>query len=167
MEHKVLAGSVRIPVIGLGTWGVGGFWDSDGSRDDQAVYTIRTALDLGYSHIDTAEVYASGHAEELVGEAIRGYERSRLLITSKVGKKNLAHDDVIASCTKSLTRLATPYIDVYLIHAPNPDVPLEETMRAMDVLVEHGMVRYIGVSNFSVGQMREAQRYSKNRIVVN
>jgi len=79
----------------------------------------------------------------------------------------LKYHDVIASCKKSLERLQTDYIDIYLIHAPNPEIPLEETMKAMDYLVDQKLVKFIGVSNFSVEEMKEAQKYSKHKIVAN
>ena len=167
MDNKNLTNSFKIPVIGLGTWGIGGFMETDSSNDEEAVQSIKDAIELGYSHIDTAELYGAGHTEELIGKAIQDFDRTKLIITSKVFKTNLKYDDVIASCKKSLEKLQTNFIDIYLIHAPNPEVPLEETMKALDYLVGQGMVKYIGVSNFSVEQMQEAQKYSKNKIVAN
>lgn len=165
--YKNLTNKFKIPVIGLGTWGIGGFMETDSSSDEEAVQSIKDAIELGYSHIDTAELYGAGHTEELIGNAIKDFNRSKIIITSKVFKTNLKYDDVIASCKKSLEKLQTNFIDIYLVHAPNPQIPLEETMKAMDYLVEQGLVKYIGVSNFSVEQMQEAQKYSKNRIVAN
>lgn len=167
MGYKTLTDDFKIPVIGLGTWGIGGFMETDSSKDEEGIQAIKDAIELGYTHIDTAELYGAGHTEELIGNAIKDLDRSKLIITSKVFKTNLKHDDVIASCKKSLEKLQTDYIDIYLIHAPNPEVPLKETMEAMDYLVEQGMVKFIGVSNFSVEQMQEAQKHSKNKIVAN
>ena len=167
MDYKALIDNFKIPVVGLGTWGIGGFMEADYSKDEEEVQAIKDAVELGYSHIDTAELYGAGHTEELIGNAIKDLDRSKLIITSKVFKTNLKYNDVIASCQESLERLQTDFIDIYLIHAPNPEIPLEETMRAMDWLVEQGMVKYVGVSNFSVEQMQEAQMYSKNKIVIN
>lgn len=160
-------GKLKIPVVGLGTWGIGGFMEADYSKDNESIYAIKEAINMGYSHIDTAEVYGAGHTEELVGEAIKSFDRSKLIITDKVFKINLRYNDLIKSCKNSLKRLQTNYIDIYLIHAPNPEIPLNETMKAMDYLVEQGLARHIGVSNFSVEQMMEAQKYSKNKIVAN
>jgi len=167
MDYKTLTDNFQIPVLGLGTWGIGGFMETDYLKDKEAVQAIKDAIELGYSHIDTAELYGAGHTEELIDNAIKNIDRSKLIITSKVFKTNLKYDDVIASCRKSLERLQIDFIDIYLIHAPNPEIPLEETMRALDYLVEQGMVKFIGVSNFSVKQMQEGQKYSKNKIVVN
>ncbi len=167
MEYKTLTKSFKIPVIGLGTWGIGGFMKTDSSKDKESIQAIKDAIELGYSHIDTAELYGAGHTEELIGSAIKNIDRSKLIITSKVFKTNLKYNDVIASCKKSLEKLQTNFIDIYLIHAPNPEIQLEETMRALDFLVEQKLVKFIGVSNFSVEQMKEAQKHSKNKIVAN
>jgi len=167
MDYKILDKGFKIPVIGLGTWGIGGLLDKDSSRDAESIQAIKNAINLGYTHIDTAELYGAGYTEELIGKAIKNVERSKLIITSKVFNTNLKYDDVIASCKKSLEKLQTNYIDIYLIHAPNPSIPLEETMRSMDYLVEQKIIKFVGVSNFSVKEMIEAQRYSRNKIVVN
>jgi diketogulonate reductase-like aldo/keto reductase len=166
MEYKTIQ-HLRIPAIGLGTWGIGGTIEADYSNDSASIDSVKHAIELGYTHIDTAELYGAGHTEELVGSAIKGFNRQDLIITSKVFKTNLRYSDVISACKKSLNRLQTDYIDIYLIHAPNPDIPLKETVEALDSLTESGLVKYIGVSNFSVDQVQEAQNYSKNRIMAN
>jgi diketogulonate reductase-like aldo/keto reductase len=167
MEYKTLYKDTQIPVLGLGTWQIGGRLEADYSKDKENVEAIKKAIELGYTLIDTAESYAAGHTEELVGEAIKGLDRKKLFIVSKVAKQNLSYDNLISSAKKSLERLHIKYFDLYLLHYTNPNVPLKETMRAMDKLVEEGLTRYIGVSNFSVGEMKEAQKYAKNRIVAN
>lgn len=167
MLYKTLDDKNYIPVLGLGTWGMGGLMEPDTSKDKEAVIGIKSALEMGYTHIDTAELYGGGHTEELVGQAIKDADRSNLMITSKVWKNNLKYDDLIAACNRSLEKLQTNYIDIYLIHAPNPDIPIEETMSALDYLVDKKIIRNIGLSNFTVEQMIEAQQYSGNKIVVN
>ena len=167
MEFKTLIKDIEIPALGLGTWGIGGFLETDSSNDNDSIQAIRDSIDLWYTHIDTAEIYGGGHTEELIWRAIKGLDRSKLIITSKVAKKNLRYDDVISACKKSLERLQIEYIDIYLIHAPNPEISLEETMKAMDYLVEQGMIKFVGVSNFSVEQIQEAQKYSTNKIIAN
>jgi len=167
MEFKKLKGNFKIPVLGLGTWGIGGFLERDYSKDYESVQAIKNAINLGYTFIDTAELYGAGHTEELIGKAISTTDRSKLIITDKVYKTHLKYEDVITSCKKSLERLQTTYIDIYLIHAPNPDIPIKETMRALDFLVEQRLIKFIGVSNFSVKEMIEAQKNSKNKIVIN
>lgn len=166
MEYKII-GKLEIPVIGLGTWLIGGGREPDYSKDRESVEAIKKAIELGYNHIDTAEAYGAGHCEELVGKAIKDIDRKKLFITSKVVKIHLQYDQVIASCKNSLERLGLDHIDLYLIHGPNPEMPLEETMKAMNVLVEQKLVRFIGVSNFTVDLLKEAQQFSKNKIVAN
>lgn len=167
MEFEKLTDGAQIPVLGIGTWGMGGKSYIDTSSDRKSVHAIRAAIERGMTHIDTAEVYGKGHAEELVGKAIKGFDRGELLVTSKVWKKNLGYDDVISAAEGSLRRMDTDYIDLYLIHWPNSEFPLKYTMEAMDSLVERELVRFIGVSNFSVELLKEAQACSGNRIVSN
>ena len=108
---------------------------------------------MGYRHIDTAELYGN---EAQIGRAIRRVERASLFLTSKVASENLRTNDVLRACTQSLERLGTDYLDLYLIHWPNDEIPIEETMEAMESLVEQGMVRSVGVSNFDVSRLQEA-----------
>jgi diketogulonate reductase-like aldo/keto reductase len=120
------------------------------------------------THIDTAEHYGAGHAEELVGEAIESYERSDLFVTTKVWRTNLHEDDLIRSMKGSLKRLGLDYVDMYLVHWPNPQVPLKETMSALERCVREGWTRFIGVSNFDWNLVKEAQGYLKDhRLVAN
>lgn len=167
MKFKKLTGTIKIPVLGFGTWTIGGGDEADTTHDKEDISAIITAIKLGITHIDTAESYAQGHAEELVGKAIGGFERKSLFITSKVSPEHLTYEDLIASAKGSLQRLHTDYIDLYLIHAPNPDIPIRETMKAMDSLVKQKLIRCMGVSNFSVEQIKEAQKCTKNKIVAN
>ena len=167
MEYKMLNNGFRIPALGLGTWLIGGGMEADYSRDEEGIKAIREAIRLGYVHIDTAESYGLGHTEELIGEAIRDFKRSDLFITTKVTDINQNYDNLIASAIASLERLQTDDIDLYLLHAPNPDISIEETMLAMDYLVEQKIVRFIGVSNFTVEALREAQKHTANKIVAN
>ncbi len=167
MEFKKLTGNIKIPVIGLGTWNIGGGDEADTTYDSEDISAIKTAIKLGITHIDTAEAYAHGHTEELVGKAINDFNRKSLFITSKVSPEHLTYEDLVASAKGSLQRLHTDYIDLYLIHAPSPDIPIQETMKAMDSLVEQKLVRCMGVSNFTVEQIKEAQKYTKNKIVAN
>jgi diketogulonate reductase-like aldo/keto reductase len=121
---------------------------------------------LGYTHFDTAEIYANGHTEELLGQAIReaGITRESLFITSKVDPANLRYRDVLASCEKSLRRLGLDYLDLYLIHWPSRGIPLEETFRALNQLVREGRVRHLGVSNFDVRLLVQARTESETPI---
>ena len=164
-QHEIASG-VEIPVLGLGTWGMGGRQIEDRRWDDENVTAIRMAIELGFTHVDTAEYYGAGHAEELVGEAIEPYPRESLFITTKVWHTNLRSRDLMESMRKSLRRLGLDYVDLYLIHWPNPDVPLRETMEAMERCAEEGLTRFIGVSNFSRSLMSEAQSHLESHALV-
>jgi len=167
MEYKTVFNGVKLPAIGLGTWQMGGRHTVEHEHDHEDINAIREAIKLGMTHIDTAEEYALGHAEELVGEAIKDFDRDTLFITSKVKPENFAYDDVIAACKRSLARLQIDYLDLYLLHSPESDVPRKETMKAMNDLIDQGLIKRIGISNFSVEQMKEVQALTKHPIVTN
>lgn len=141
--HTLLSGH-EMPVFGIGTWQLQG---------DACAQAVRMALEMGYDHIDTADDYAN-HARVAAGLA--GSERSEVFITSKVFRHDLHYDDVLSTCERTLRELATDYVDLYLIHWPNEEIPVEETLRAMARLVEEGMARSIGVSNFTIPLLEEA-----------
>ena len=166
MKYEELLG-VRIPKIGFGTWSIGGRSFADPFSDAKSLSALRSALDLGYTHFDTAEIYANGHAEELLGEAIRasGKKREELLITSKVAPEHLQHEDVLKACHGSLQRLGVDYLDIYLIHWPNHEIRLEDTFPALNKLVQEGKVRHIGVSNFNVKMLKQAQELCSTPII--
>jgi diketogulonate reductase-like aldo/keto reductase len=147
----------NVSQIGFGTWKMGGgFWTPDYSRDSHYVEILKYVINNGINLIDTAEMYGGGHAEELVGKAIKGFDRENIFIITKVWPNHLRYEDVIKSAKESLRRLDTKYIDLYLIHWPNPSIPLNETISAMENLVDQGIVRCIGVSNFDVKLLSEA-----------
>jgi diketogulonate reductase-like aldo/keto reductase len=166
MKYMEIAPGEEIPVLGLGTWTMGGRQVEDHTWDEENIQAIRVAIELGLTHIDTAEHYGAGHAEELVGKAIEPYDRDELFITTKVWRTNLHYDDVIQSMKGSLKRLGLEYVDLFLQHWPNPRVPLNETMRALEHCAVEGYTRYIGVSNFSEELMREAQGYLEDHSLV-
>ncbi len=139
----------------------------DSSRDREAVEAIRLGLDLGMTLIDTAEMYGAGRSEEIVSRALEGREEP-VFVASKVSPQHFAYEDVLRSARMSLKRLGVKRMDLYQLHWPNPRIPISETMKAMEKLVQEGLVRYIGVSNFSVRQMEEAQTaLSREKIVSN
>jgi diketogulonate reductase-like aldo/keto reductase len=168
IEYKELGKTgEKIPALGLGTWGIGGFSYPDYSNDELAIEIIRFAVEIGMNFIDTAEMYGAGHSEELIGEAIKGI-REKVFIATKVLPTNFRYEDVIKACERSLRRLKTSYIDLYQLHWPNPSIPIKETMRAMERLANEGKIRYIGISNFSVEETIEAMNaLSKYEIVSN
>ena len=167
MEFKTFPNGVKTPVLGFGTWGMGGGVSPDNSNDEPEIKAIKHAISLGMTHIDTAEYYGKGHAEELVGEAIKGFDRKKLFITSKVWSTHLSYDSVLKSAEQSLKRMQLDCMDLYLIHWPNHSFPMKETMRAMNELVKNGKIKSVGVSNFSVKEMKDAQKYCSTPIMTN
>jgi diketogulonate reductase-like aldo/keto reductase len=159
--------NVSIPKIGFGTWTIGGEGSPDPSRNIRSLAALRSALELGYTHFDTAEAYAAGHAEELLGQAVRssGLSRLGLFVTSKVSPEHLSYTDVLRSCANSLRHLGMDYLDLYLIHWPGRGLPLAETFRALNRLVADGKVRYLGVSNFNLKLLKEAVNLSETPLL--
>ena len=147
----------NVPRIGLGTWAL---------RGETCQEILLLALDLGYRHIDTAEMYGN---ERAIGRALAqsGVPRQELFLTSKVWQNHMRHDDVLEACDRSLEDLGTDYLDLYLIHWPVTDVPVDETVGALDELQISGRARRIGVSNFSVAQLAEAQGACQTGIFCN
>lgn len=166
MKYKTLPQGEKIPVIGLGTWEVGGHMSPDTSQDEEIVRAWREALDMGYRHIDTAEMYGGGHTEELVGRVIEGFPREDLFLASKVWHSHLDYEGVMNALEGSLQRLGTDYLDMYMIHWPG-DAPLEETFRAFNDLVEQGKVRHLGVSNFGLDMLKRARELSATPLATN
>jgi len=167
MKYATLYNGEAIPVLGLGTWDIGGGMSADRSRDAQAKQALRDAIEIGYTHFDTAEAYGGGHTEELVGEVLAGYNRKSFFITTKVSPSHLRYRDVLRALEGSLKRLKMDYVDLYLIHWPNRQIPLEETFQALNQLVERGSVRYVGVSNFSLELLRQSQALSATPVLTN
>ena len=168
MEARALGKTGEtIPVVGLGTWELGGGMRPDSSRDDQAVEALQLGLELGMNIVDTAEMYGAGHSEEVVSKALSDWKKA-VFVASKVSPSHFAYDSVLRSAKNSLERLKLKRMDLYQLHWPNSRIPISETMRAMEKLVRDGMTRHIGVSNFSIEQTEEAQAaMSKERIVSN
>jgi diketogulonate reductase-like aldo/keto reductase len=161
--------NVQVPKIGLGTWTIGGQGEPDPGSDERYLQALHSALDLGYTHFDTAEGYGAGHSEELVGQAIRqkGVPRETLFITTKVSPSHLQYDQVLHSCENSLRRLGMDYVDLYLIHWPTEGMRLEETFRALNQLVRDGKVRHLGVSNFNLKQLKQSVALSETPLLTN
>jgi diketogulonate reductase-like aldo/keto reductase len=143
---------VLVPVIGQGTWTYG---ENESLAMDE-IKALRYGLENGLTLIDTAEEYGKGGAEQIVAEAIHDC-RKDVFLTTKVSAKNCSYKGVIEAIEGSLARLKTTYIDLYLQHWPSKDHQIEETMSAMAALVEKGLVKYIGVSNYTPELMEKAQ----------
>jgi len=158
MEWRTLGASgVLVSAIGLGTWPMGGEWWG-GSDDAESIRTIHRAIELGVTLIDTAEAYAQGHAEQVVGRAIV-HRRHDVVIADKVAADHLRPLDIRQAFEGSCRRLGTDYIDVYFVHWPNIDLPLADAIGELERLREAGKIRAIGVSNFTADELAEAGRY--------
>ena len=145
------ATGVSVAVVGQGTWRMG-----ERRSDAKAeVAALRAGIELGLSHIDTAEMYGDGGAERVVGEAIRG-RRDEVFVATKVLPQNASFDGTMRACERSLKALGTDHVDLYLLHWWSDDHPIAETMRAMEALVRRGLTRFVGVSNFDPRQMAQA-----------
>lgn len=168
MKYETIP-ALTLPKIGFGTWSIGGGSNADLKLDPVSMTALRSALEAGYTHFDTAEYYAAGHSEELVGRAIRETDtkRENIFITTKVSPEHLAYDKVIKSCENSLRRLKMEYIDLYLIHWPGTGVDYAESFRAFNELVRDGKVKHLGVSNFKLKLLKQAQSFSETPIITN
>jgi len=182
MEYRRLGNSgLKVSVIGFGAWAIGG-WMWGGTDQKDALAAVQEAIETGITTIDTAPVYGFGLSEEIVGEAIRG-KRDKVQILTKYGlrwdtqkgkryfdtqdnqgrpiklHRYAGKEGVIQECKDSLRRLGTDYIDLYQIHWPDPTTPIEETMLAVERLIQDGKVRAAGVCNYSVEQMKIAEKF--------
>ena len=151
----------KLPVIGQGTWDMG---VRAASRADE-VRALQLGIELGMNHIDTAEMYASGGAEEVVGEAIAG-RRDEVFLTSKVLPQNASRKGAVQACERSLKRLRTEALDLYLLHWPG-DEPLVDTIAAFHELRAAGKIRYWGVSNFRMDDLAETERIAPGENATN
>lgn len=155
--HKVNVNGASIPALGLGTYELQG---------SAAIDTVETALDIGYRHIDTAQAYDN---EEAVGKGIAasGLPREEIFLTTKIWPDRFRPTELQRSLDESLARLDTPYVDLLLLHWPNPEVPLEDTMAALNDMRRIGRARHIGISNFTTDLVEEAVRLSEAPLAVN
>ncbi len=158
---KVELGSsgIKVSRLGLGMWQAGGPAWGDDVNDDDCIAAMVRAHELGVNLIDTAEAYGDGHSEEVVGQAVKEIGREEIVIATKVSGGHLRHEHVLKACERSIKRLGVDIIDIYQVHWPDPwqQVPLEETMRAMEKLYKEGRIRAVAVSNFAVRDLEEAR----------
>ncbi|MBI1295194.1 aldo/keto reductase [bacterium] len=161
MEYRRLGqAGLKVSAVSLGAWITFG----GTVEDETAEQIIRSAIDSGINFIDTADAYARGEAEKVVGKAIQPYDRTKLVISSKLywpqsedpNDRGLSRKHIMESIDKSLKRLGTDYLDIYFCHRYDADTPLEETVRAMDDLVHQGKVLYWGTSVWSAAQIEDA-----------
>ena len=152
MKHVTLSSGEKVPALGLGTWRMG----ENRRRRPAEAAALRLGLELGMTLIDTAEMYGEGGAEEVVAEVIAG-QRDRVFLVSKVYPHNASRKGVIAACERSLKRLRTDRLDLYLLHWRGGE-PLADTVAGFEALVADGKIRYWGVSNFDADDMAELAR---------
>ncbi len=157
MTERTQANGADIPKLGFGTWQL---------EDEDAARGVATALKTGYRHIDTAQIYGN---EAAVGDGWKqsGVKREDFFLTTKVWRDKFRDGDLQASVKESLDKLKTDYVDLLLLHWPVPEVPIAETMKAMNEVKEAGQVRHIGVSNVTVDLLDEARAYSGAPLVAN
>ncbi|MEJ6949459.1 aldo/keto reductase [Natronospora cellulosivora (SeqCode)] len=169
MKYKKIGNDLEVSAIALGTWAMGGNYF--GATDDsQSIRTIEAAIDSGINLIDTAPAYGRGHSESIVGKAIKG-KRDKVIISTKCGLtwanedaktlRNLKAESLRKEIENSFTRLGTDMIDIYFIHWPDPDTPLEETLGELNSFKEAGKIRYIGVSNFDLELLKKASNIAE------
>ncbi|RTE01985.1 aldo/keto reductase [Paenibacillus whitsoniae] len=153
----------EISTVTFGCWELGGGpWEFTGDENNKQL--LRKAYELGVTTFDTAEGYGNGHSEDIVGAALKDI-RQNCIISTKVSRANLHPDQVRRSAETSLRRLQTDYIDIYYIHWPSFDIPVAETLGAFNRLKEEGLIRAIGVSNFSLSQLQEAVQYAQIDVI--
>ena len=155
METRTLVGgSVQLSVLGQGTWQI----STRGASADEALEALRRGVELGMTHIDTAEMYGNGEAEKLVARLLRDGDvrRDQVVLASKVLPQNASYEGTLEACERSLRRLGTDVLDLYMLHWPGSH-PIAETMRALEKLVDDGRVRALGVSNFDVDELEAAR----------
>ncbi len=145
-------GGPSVPAIGQGTWNV----PERGAARDEATRALRRGIELGLTHIDTAEMYGSGEAERIVGDAIEGFSREALFIVSKVLPSNASRRGTVTACEASLERMKLDYLDCYLLHWPG-NTPIAETLAALASLRKAGKIRSFGLSNFDLDEWNDAR----------
>lgn len=165
IPDKTLPSGFAMPAFGFGTWQMGGRYECEANNDDAGdIAAIRAAIERGITHLDSAEIYADGYAEVLLGEAIAPYDRAGLFLSSKVGPRHASYDGVLIACHGSLARLGVDYLDLYLLHFLPPEGQLREVIEALDWLQDQGLIRHAGVCNFGVERLREARSYARHPI---
>lgn len=183
MQYRKLASSdLELSIVTFGAWAAGG-WMWGGTEHSASINAIRASYDLGVTSIDTAPAYGQGTSEQIVGEAIKGIPRDKVQILTKYGLRwdvkqgqyffssfdndgnpleiyrYSGKESIVKECENSLRLLNTDYIDLYQIHWADPTTPIQETMEAVERLIQSGKVRYAGVCNYTVSQMKEAEKY--------
>lgn len=167
MIYKYLGDTgVKVSAIAQGTTGFGSYQQFDPERVKERIAVLKCGIAAGLNFIDTAELYGGGFVEEIVGEVITGI-RDKIFLASKFNPREHEAGSVFHSLENSLRRLKTDYIDLYQIHWPNPSIPIDTVMQSLDKLTAAGKIRFVGVSNFSLGDFKSAQAFFNGKIVSN
>ena len=167
MLERLGDSEIRISRTGIGVWQASGEWKGN---DGEIIRAVEKAHELGVNLVDTAEAYGDGHSEEVLGQALRKVGRKDFVVATKVNGPHLRYEELQKACKASMARLGVTEIDLYQVHWPDPweQIPLKQTMKALEKLYGEGKIRAIGVSNFAVRDLEEAQSYlSKTGIVSN
>ncbi len=173
MKDKFING-FKINPIGIGTWLMGGGWYSDiripysdYTNDERDIAAIKYSISKGQNHIDGAELYGAGHTDELIGEAIKDLDRNSLFVASKIHRSHALRKAIVPATKDILRRMQTNYLDMLYIHAPFPEIPMEEYILGLNDTVEEGLVKNIAVSNFTIEQLKQAMSITKHPVVAN
>ena len=159
MNHREIGKSgVKVSELIFGCWSMGG--DYFGAvNDSESVRCIRTSIEAGVDSFDNAELYGDGRAEEVLGKALQGIDRSKLTLISKAWTTHFGKEEMVKACVRTLRRLCTDYLDIYFLHYPPKEQSIAEAMENIGALKEKGLIRAVGVSNFSLEELNEAQKY--------
>jgi len=173
MKDKYI-GNFKVNPIGIGTWMMGGGWYADAKvpysnyeNDNIEIDSIKYSINKGQNHIDGAELYGAGHTDELIGQAIKDFNRSKLFVASKIHRSHALRISIVPTTIDILRKMQTQYLDLLYIHAPFPEIPIKEYILGLNDTVDSGIVRNIGVSNFNIDQLKEAISISQSPIVAN
>jgi diketogulonate reductase-like aldo/keto reductase len=170
----VKVGNMNVSVIGIGTWCVGGgihldtgIIYADYDNEKKEIEAIKYSIEKGQNHIDTAQMYGAGHTEEVVGKAIKGINRKKLFIASKIWKSHVRKSSVVPAVEDMLRRLGTKYLDLLYMHSPRVVEPMVDYISGMNKAVDMGLVKHLGVSNFNLTQLKKAVKLSKHPVIAN
>jgi diketogulonate reductase-like aldo/keto reductase len=165
---KTLHNGFSLPSLGFGTWLMGGDTNRvESSQDGIDARTLSHAIERGFVHIDTAENYGNGHAEEIIGGVIQNFPREKIILATKASQGHHDSHSLSQALDNSLRRLGTDFIDIYYLHRLTPQTPLEETANALNLAHASGKIRHIGVCNFSAASLEKLQSFLAAKIVVN
>jgi len=167
MHNIIKINSKELHPIGIGTWGIGGFMETEKGGEEAAIEALRYSIEKGQNHIDTAEMYGNGYAEEIIGQAIKGIERDKLFIASKVHRNYGSSKDVLNATEKILKRLQIDALHMLYIHSYWEDENMDEWLEEANKAVDRGLAKSLAVSNWTTENLKWGIARSKNKIVAN